>query len=78
MYSKNREYLIDEEDKQYLSNNLNEIKNRIDRMVKDIEPNVRADILTVVNKLCNAVYHGDLFDDKKYNELISYVQAASA
>ena len=47
-------------------------------MVKGIEPNVSADILMAVNELCNAVYHGDLFDDNKYNELISYVQAASA
>ena len=78
MYSKNREYLVDEEDKQYLFNNLNEIKNRIDGMVKDIEPNVSVDILTAVNELCNAVYQGDLFDDKKYNELISCVQTASA
>ena len=78
MYSKNREYLVDEEDKQYLSNNLNEIKNRIDEMIKGIEPNVSADILSAVNELCNAVYHGDLFGDKHYNELISYVQAVSA
>lgn len=74
MYSKNREYLVDEEDKQYLSNNLNEIKNRIDGMVKGIEPNVSADILTAVNELCNAVYHGDSFNDEKYNELISHIQ----
>ena len=78
MYSKNREYLVDEEDKQYLFNNLNEIKKRIDGMLKGIDPNVRADILSVVNELCNAVYHGDLFGDKHYNELISYVQAVSA
>ena len=78
MYSKNREYLVDEEDKQYLSNNLNEIKKRIDGMIKDIESNVSADILSAVNKLCTGVYHGDLFGDKHYNELISYVQAVSA
>ncbi|MBP3339067.1 MAG: hypothetical protein J6L69_06665 [Lachnospiraceae bacterium] len=76
MYSKNREYLVDEEDKQYLSNNLNEIKNRIDEMIKCIESNVSTEILSVVNELCSAVYQGDSFDDDKYNELISYVQAA--
>lgn len=27
-------------------------------------------------KLCSAVYHGDSFDDEKYNKLISYVQTA--
>ena len=78
MYSQNREYLVNEEDKQYLADNLNEIKNRIDKMIKDIDSNVSAEILLAINELCNSVYQGDLFDDKKYNELISCVQTASA
>ena len=77
MYSQNREFLVDEEDRQYLSDNLYEIKNRIDGMIKDVEPNVSADVLSAVEELCTAVYHGDLFDDEKYNELISLVQAAT-
>lgn len=77
MYSKNREYLVNEEDKQYLSINLNEIKKRIDRIIKGIETDVGADIMSAVTEMCKAVYQGDLFDDKKYNELISCVQAAS-
>ena len=78
MYSKNRELLIDEEDKQYLSENLNEIKKRIDVMIKHIETNASADILSVAKKLCSAVYHGDSFDDEKYNELISYIQTVGS
>lgn len=77
VYSKNREMLVSEDDKQYLSNNLNEIKNRIDGILKELDSNASEDMLSTVNELCNAVYQGDLFDDKKYNELISYVQAAS-
>lgn len=69
--------LVSEDDKQYLSNNLNEIKNRIDGILKELDSNASEDMLSTVNELCNAVYQGDLFDDKKYNELISYVQAAS-
>ena len=61
MYSKNRELLADEEDKQYLSENLNEIKKRIDVMIKYIETNASADMLSVAKKLCSAVYHGDSF-----------------
>ena len=76
MYSKNRELLVDEEDKQSLSENLNAIKNRIDGMIKGIETNASEDILSVVKELCSAVYHGDSFDDEKYNKLISYVQTA--
>lgn len=74
MYSKNREFLVDEEDKQYLSNNLNEIKKRIDGMIKNIETNASADILSAINELCSNVYNGDLFDDEKYNKLIFYIQ----
>lgn len=74
MYSKNREYLVGEEDKQYLSDNLNEIRNRIDGMIKGIETNVSADMLSVVKELCSSVFHGDSFDDEKYNKFISYVQ----
>ena len=78
MYSKNRELLVDEEDKQYLSENLNEIKKRIDVMIKYIETNASADILSVAKKLCSTVYHGDSFDDEKYNELISYIQTVGS
>lgn len=77
VYSKNREFLIDEEDKLYLSANLNEIRNRIDGMIKELDSNVNEDILSVVNELCSAVYYGESFDDGEYNELISYIQAAN-
>ena len=78
VYSKNRELLVDEEDSLYLSDNLNEIRNRIDGMIKELDSNVNENIFSVVNELCSAVYYGESFDDKKYNELISYVQAANA
>lgn len=77
MYSQNRECLVDEEDKQYLSVHLDEIKKRIDEIIKGMENVVDAGIILTVTEMCEAVYQGDLFDDKKYNELISYVQTAS-
>lgn len=77
VYSKNREMLVNKDEKQYLSDNLNEIKNRIDGILKELDSNASEDMLSAVNELCNAVYQGDLFDDKKYNELISYVQDTS-
>lgn len=43
-------------------------------MIKGIETN--ADVQSMLNELCSAVYHGDSFDDEKYNKLISYVQTA--
>ena len=76
MYSKNREYLVDEEDKQYLSNNLNEIKMHIDGMIKELKSIINAeDVLLLVNNLCSAVYCGECFDDKALNELVSCIQA---
>lgn len=73
MYSQNRECLIDEEDKPYLSGNLNEIKNRIDVMIKGLEQDASPDILSAVKELCLAVYEGDSFNDEKYNELIACI-----
>ena len=77
MYSQNRECLIDEEDEPYLSDNLNEIKNRTDVMIKGLEQDASPDILSAVKELCHAVYEGDSFNDEKYNELISYIQSAA-
>ena len=70
MYSKNRELLVDKDDKQYLSNNLNEIEKRIDRIIKDIETNVSSDVLSSIVELCSNVYCGDSFDDEKFNKLM--------
>ena len=36
IHSKNRKFLVDEEYKLYLSNNLNEIRNRIDEMINPV------------------------------------------
>lgn len=77
MYSQNRECLIDEEDKPYLSGNLNEIKNRIDVMIKGLEQDASSDILSAVKELCLAVYEGDSFNDEKYNELIACIQSTA-
>ncbi len=77
IYSKNRELLIGEDDKQYLWGNLNEIRRRIDGMIQELDSNVSEDVLSTVNELCSDVYHGEAFDDEKYNELISRVQAAN-
>ena len=77
MYSKNCELLVDEDDKQYLSENLNSIKNRIGTILTELDSNISEDVLSVIKELCSAVYHGDSFDNEHYNELISYVQAVN-
>ncbi|MBR7096079.1 MAG: hypothetical protein IKC73_07675, partial [Clostridia bacterium] len=64
-------------DKPYLSGNLNEIKNRIDVMIKGLEQDASSDILSAVKELCLGVYEGDSFNDEKYNELISCIQSTA-
>lgn len=74
IYSKNREILINEADNQYLSDNLNDIKNRIDEKIRKLSLNVSEDILSSIDELCNTIYNGEPFGDEKLNELISCVQ----
>lgn len=77
IYSKNRELLTEKEDKQYLSDNLNIIKSQIEVIVKEIESSINNDVLSTITELCKEVYDGKTFDDKMFNELISYIQLAS-
>lgn len=74
VYFKNRELLNEENDKQYLSNNLSVIKKRIEEMVGAIDSHVYGDLVLELNALCTDVYNGSSFDDKKFNELLSYIQ----
>lgn len=73
VYSKNRELLIEKEDMQYLSDNLNAIKIRIQKIIEDNKSILEKDNLLVINKLCKGVFDGESFDDKKYNELITNI-----
>ena len=74
IYSKNRELLTQSSDEQYLCKNLDIVKNNINRIVK--EPEILSDytVQSYINVLCKKVYDGQSFDNKEYNELISYVQ----
>ncbi|GFI55435.1 hypothetical protein IMSAG013_00479 [Clostridiales bacterium] len=77
IYSKNRELLTDEEDKQYLLDNLNTIKIQIDVIIEEIKSSIKNEVLLSITELCANVYAGVTFDDKEYNEMISCIQSAS-
>ena len=71
IYSKNCEILTDDIDMDYLSSNLRDIKNIISEKLKNIYLKVPKDTFNLIKKICNDVYYGEIFDDKKLNELIS-------
>ena len=76
IYSKNRELLMEEDDKQYLSDNLDTIKLRINEIIEEIKSSTKDEVLLAVRELCTDVYNGETFNDEKYNELISCIQSA--
>ena len=71
MYSKNRELLVGEEDKEYLSDNLNVIKKQINEIIESIKSSCGDEVLYPIQELCAKVYDGVVFGDEEYNELIS-------
>lgn len=77
IYSKNRELLAEDEDKQYLSDNLSTIKVQISVMIEEIKSSIKNEVLLSITELCANVYTGETFDDKEYNEMISRIQSAS-
>ena len=77
IYSKNRELLTEDEDKQYLSDNLSTIKVQISVIIEKIKSSIKNEVLLSITELCANVYAGETFDDKEYNEMISRIQSAS-
>lgn len=73
VYSKNRELLVEDADGQYLCDNLNTIKNNCNSMMETIELSANDEIVSALKELCAAVFGGTLFDNRKFNEIISCV-----
>lgn len=75
VYSKNRELLVEDVDRQYLYDNLNTIKNNCNSIISEIELSAKDEIVSALKELCAAVFGGTLFDNRKFNEIISRVQS---
>ena len=77
VYSKTRELLSDESDRKYLNNSLTAVRMRIDDILGLLGSLPDSEIESLIRELCSEVYSGEVFDDKKYNELIDCIQAMS-
>ena len=77
VYSKTREILGDESDRQYLSESLATVKTKIEKMLGLLGTSVDSKTESLIRDLCSEVYSGEVFDDEKYNELIDCIQAMS-
>ncbi len=77
MYSKNRELLIEDEDKQYLLDNLSAIKVQLGIIIEEIKSSIKNEVLLSITELCANVYAGETFGDKEYNEMIGSIQSVS-
>lgn len=74
VYSKIRELLVDEADRQYLTDSLKTVKTKIEKMLGLLRTSIDDEIKAIIRDLCNEVYKGEVFDDEKYNELIVCLQ----
>ena len=77
VYSKTRELLSDESDRKYLNDSLTAVRMRIDDILGLLGSLPDSEIESLIRELCSEVYSGEVFDDKKYNELIDCIQAMS-
>ena len=74
VYSKIRELLVDEADRQYLTDSLKTVKTKIEKMLGLLRTSIDDEIKAIIRDLCNEVYKGEVLDDEKYNELIVCLQ----
>ncbi len=77
VYSKTRELLPDESDRQYLNDSLAALRVKIDNMLGLLGALPDGETESLITDLCSEVYSGKVFDDEKYNELIDCIQAMS-
>ena len=77
VYSKTREILIDESDRQYLNESLATVRMKIDNMLGLLGASLDSETESLIRDICSEVYSGEVFDDEKYNELIDCIQAMS-
>jgi len=77
IYSKNRELLTDDDDKQYVLDNLSTIKVQIDEIIGEIKSSIKNEVLLSITEFCANVYTGETFGDKEYNKLMSCIQSVS-
>lgn len=74
VYSKTRELLADDADRQYLSGSLADLRERIEGMLNSLGDTTEEDPVRLIKDLCSEVFSGDQFGDREYNDLIACIQ----
>lgn len=75
VYSKTRELLTDDADRQYLSDSLADVRSRIEGMLDSLGDSDEADTVGLIKGICSEVFSGGKFGDREYNDLIVCIQA---
>jgi hypothetical protein len=73
VYSKIRELLSSEIDKNYCFSELKRVKDRIAIMQKEVNDYLDTEIANQMDELCMSVYSGDAFDDLQLNSFIQKI-----
>ena len=74
IYSKNRELLWADEDREYLTSMLTEVKEKITSKLSEVKMHLSSEIYSDLRVLCDLTYKGEVFDDMKLNSLVRKYQ----
>lgn len=74
VYSKLRELLCTEEDREYCRCELKKVAERIAIMKKEIHLHLDEEVANQIDEMCNHVYEGNCFDNIRLNEFVQNLQ----
>ena len=74
VYSKLRELLCTEEDREYCRCELKKVAEKIAIMKKEIHLHLDEEIANQIDEMCNHVYEGNCFDNIRLNEFVQNLQ----
>lgn len=70
IYSKNRELLSSDEDSEYLTYMLSEVREKISTMLNEVKVHLSSEVYSDLSTLCDLTYKGEVFDNMKLNTFI--------
>lgn len=74
VYSKNRELLYSDDDRDYCVYMLKKAKEKIDVMLKEVKLHLSSEIYHELTSLCDSVYDGAIFENEQFNSFIEKCQ----
>ena len=74
VYSKLRELLCTEEDREYCRGELKKVAEKIAIMKKEIHLHLDEEVANQIDEMCNHVYEGNCFDNISLNEFVQNLQ----